>query len=219
MVPHAQRKKGRKVWERVPVITGSMENEVGWARMRKGRLWRHGWDMKRRRGAVRESVEAQSLTSGETVSPWREAWTGRDAQRRPARVLESEGVFECGQESIVTDASQRFAPGLFGDRDLMGRTELLCKTNRLKSVGEKLLAGLKLVELEVQVDVSCRKPVLGYSEENQTLSYWAECHLVSPCADRVSAHGLDDQTQGSSLFGLWTEVHPRGISVTEASPW
>lgn len=43
----------------------------------------------------------------------------------------------------------------------MGRTELLCKMNRFKSMKEKLFVGLKLVELEVQVDGSCGKPVLG----------------------------------------------------------
>ena len=35
----------------------------------------------------------------------------------------------------------------------MGRIELSCKRNKFKNVKEKLLVGLKLMELDVQVDL------------------------------------------------------------------
>lgn len=71
---------------------------------------------------------------GKGTEPCREGRRGGDEQRRPAEVPKSEGVLESGHERIATGASQRCAPGPFGGRDLMGRTESVCKTGRLKSM-------------------------------------------------------------------------------------
>lgn len=81
----------------------------------------------RRRGSL-------VLNTGKGTEPCREGRRGRDRQRRPAEVPKSEGVLESGHERIATGASQRCAPGPFGGRDLMGRTESVCKTGRLKSM-------------------------------------------------------------------------------------
>ena len=54
---------------------------------------------------------------------------------------------------IVRTDSQTLMPGLIGEEGILSRTELSGKRNRFKNIKDSLVTGLKLVELESQVDL------------------------------------------------------------------
>ena len=110
-------------------------------------------------------------------------------------------------------------PGLIGEEGILIRTELSGKRNRFKNIKDSLIIGLKLVELESQVDLQW--------EDNA-------CLAKGGCWTRVKRNSQNDSVEmravssdpvlmwvsvqcpeldwSSSPFRLWTETHTRGIS-------